>query len=220
MVWSKVVLCLMLRNMHCRNRTLAMRRWSRQCERYLDAHQTMMVPYGKDCRTVSYFPFSRGASVERAAQAAICGWHVRQLVARARCAARPLCSRSRPRQLQLSGVEAPVLRKNHPGTRPGAFGRASASLSRQLRADRLHVGPPGQLLDGTTWRRRLQPEGRSRPLAYSEARRPLRKCRSCRQDSSVDPRDRRDHERLAYQCLLAHSSNSVGVHDLIVPGEP
>jgi hypothetical protein len=28
-----------------------------------------------------------------------------------------------------------------------------------------------------------------------------------------------DDERLAYQCLLAHSSNSVGVHDLMVPGE-
>jgi hypothetical protein len=28
-----------------------------------------------------------------------------------------------------------------------------------------------------------------------------------------------DGERLAYQSLLAHSSTSVGVHDLIVPGE-
>ena len=28
-----------------------------------------------------------------------------------------------------------------------------------------------------------------------------------------------DDERLAYQCLLEHSSNSVGVHDLIAPGE-
>ena len=28
-----------------------------------------------------------------------------------------------------------------------------------------------------------------------------------------------DDERLAYHCLLAHSSNSVGVHDLMMPGE-
>ena len=28
-----------------------------------------------------------------------------------------------------------------------------------------------------------------------------------------------DDERRAYQSLLAHSSNSVGVHDLVLPGE-
>ena len=28
-----------------------------------------------------------------------------------------------------------------------------------------------------------------------------------------------DDERLAYKCLLVHSSNSVGVHDLVLPGE-
>jgi hypothetical protein len=28
-----------------------------------------------------------------------------------------------------------------------------------------------------------------------------------------------DDERLAYQCLLVHSSNCVGVHDLVLPGE-
>ena len=160
----------------------------------------------------SHVPFGRAAKV------AFCGWHLRQLVASARSIARVSCSRSRPRQLQLSGVEAPVLGKtilapDHDlvvvralpfASSPEPIACTSGPLANCL-TERLASGAPSLSHALGLW---LIPRHAAHFEVTVQTGRILLWIRVADADD----------ERQAYQTFLARSSNSVGVHDLVLPG--
>jgi hypothetical protein len=191
----------------------------RECEPNLDPHQTMMVPRGKDCRTVSVFPYSAGPPLTgqpklRFAVGTFDSWsqvrdalrdlRVRGLVLDSfNCVA--LTHLFSERTI-LAPDQKPVAVQALPfsGT-SAAIACTSGPLADRL-MERLAAGA-SSLRDALgLW---LIPRHAAH---FDDAVRVGRILLWIRVADA-------DDERLAYQSLLAHSSNSVGVHDLIVPSE-
>ena len=113
---------------------------------FVDPCQTAVTYRARHCSTLATrFLLLRGQCFGRAAQPSFRRRHVRHVAAIARHASRFAPSRPSPRQLQLSCSPKCLRGQDHHRAVPGAREHSGARVSRQCRADRLHVRPTCRL---------------------------------------------------------------------------